>query len=109
MRFSYTTGSGGFDHNAGNESKCWEMFHPEVRSGPVCSKDVGHEEPHEGSGIRWREEPQVDTETALRFLKAYRSIPNSYHEIELGHDGMITVTLRGLEAATRFISVRSSD
>lgn len=85
------------------------MFHSGVQGGPHCRKDIDHEEPHEGFGLRWREEPQVDAETALRFLKAYQSIPNANHQIELGHDGMVTMTLGGLEAATRFIRISSSD
>jgi len=87
------------------EGKCWEIFHPGLKISPYCVEELDHEQDHKGFGLRWTEEPQVDAETAERFLKAYRAIPNSYHEIKLNHDGTVSMTLRGLEAAVRFIGV----
>lgn len=92
-------------YRSAGEDKCWEMFHPELGGGPHCAKDLGHEDAHQGNGLSWAEEPQVDAETAKRFLGAYYRIPNSNHEITLNHDGTVAMTLRGLEAAVRFIGL----
>lgn len=90
------------------EGKCWEQFLHELSDSPYCHKDEAHDGDHEGYGVRWTEEPQVDVDTATRFLKAYRRIPNQNHEIWLNHDGTVTMTLRGLEAAVRFLGVMPS-
>lgn len=54
------------------EGKCWEMFHPGLNNSPHCMEEEGHEGDHQGANLSWPEEPQVDAETALEFLNAYR-------------------------------------
>lgn len=85
------------------------MFHPELKSGPYCRKDAGHDDSHRGNNLTWPCEPQVDAETAQRFLNAYRRIPNGTEGIVLNDDGTATLTLVGLEAAVRFVRVSYID
>jgi hypothetical protein len=105
MRYSH----GETRYDAIGESKCWEMFHPELRNGPHCGEDLDHQGDHRGNNLTWAAEPQTDADTAQRFLDAYRRIPNGTEGITLNDDGTATLTIRALEAAVRFIRVVYSD
>ena len=88
--------------------QCREMFHPKLGI-PFCTKDLEHEGGHKGFNFSWIEEPQVDEETARRFITAYRRIPNGIEGITLNDDSTVTMTLCGLEAAVRFVRVSNGD
>lgn len=101
VRFSFNDDR----YNKPGEGKCWEMWSSHLpNEGPYCMKLLDHDENHEGGGMVWAEEPQVEIDTARRFLAAYRRIPNSGHAITLTADGVV-MTLKAFEASVLFLGV----
>lgn len=104
-RYSY-----GIEHyDQGGRGRCWELWHSGVKHSPRCELDLDHEGDHKGNAMSWSKEPDVDVDTAAKFLQYYRRIPNSNHDIVLLDNGSVAMSLRALYAATVFIDVRSSD
>ena len=91
-------------YNASQESKCWEMFHSELKT-PYCEGDLDHEGNHRGRAFEWSVESKADPQIAERFLGLWRRIPNYPKGIVLNDDGSVTMTIGAFDASVRFIGL----